>query len=104
VAPGEYGTGPLAVDELGAPVVAASFTGSATVAGTSMTSAGGTDLVLQTFDSKGNPLSQWQWGGADDDYVGGLGVDTMGNAVMVGARRQLDITSIKSLFFVKMVR
>lgn len=69
-----------------------------------MTSKGGTDVVLQTFDARGNPVSQWQWGGADDDFVGRLGVDTLGNAVMTGARWQINKSNVKSLFFVKMAR
>ena len=75
----------LAIDKDGNQILAGSFTGRVTVAGTQLTSQGGRDIFVVKTDKAGAALfAPKQFGGKDDDFATGLVVDKDGNILVAG--------------------
>jgi tetratricopeptide (TPR) repeat protein len=81
--PDDEGRG-VAVDGSGNAYVAGQFGGTITVAGTSLTSAGGTDILLVKYNSSLAPVWAKAVGSAGDDNSFGLVVDGTGAAYLLG--------------------
>ena len=75
----------LAIDKDGNQILAGSFTGRVTVAGTQLTSQGGRDIFVVKTDKAGTALfAPKQFGGKDDDFATGLTTDKDGNILVAG--------------------
>jgi hypothetical protein len=74
----------VGIDGGGNLVLAASFDGTATIAGQSLTSAGASDIALARYNSSG--VSQWarRYGGSYTDLVNGLAVNAAGDIAITG--------------------
>jgi hypothetical protein len=75
----------VAVDAAGDAVVAGTFTGTLELGARTLESAGGTDAYVAKLDSSGNVLYGLALGGAEDDGVAGLAVDSQGSAIVSGS-------------------
>lgn len=75
----------MTFDSTGPLYLTGSFTGTATFGGTTLTSAGGTDIYVARF----TPAVGWHWavraGGPADDAGTGLATDSLGNVYLTGA-------------------
>ena len=69
----------IAADESGNAYVSGQFSGTAAVAGTSLTSAGGNDGYVAKFGPNGAGLWARRLGGTVNDWAHGVGVDGSGN-------------------------
>jgi hypothetical protein len=97
--------GLLVVDSSGNPLILDLFRGTiAFGSAPTLTSAGGNDLVYQTFDATGHLRSTGAWGGSDDDDYGGVGVDPAGNILIAGNTTPLTGATTSRVFFVKLAR
>ena len=72
-------------------------------------SAGGLDIGFQAFDARGQVVSQGSWGGPEDDYFSGVGVDPAGDIFLAGYTEPVsqDYTPgdfVERVFFVKLAR
>jgi len=75
----------LAIDKDGNQILAGSFTGRVTVAGTHLASQGGRDIFVVKTDKAGVALfAPQQFGGKDDDVATAVVVDNAGNIVLAG--------------------
>lgn len=81
--PDDEGRG-VAVDGSGNVYVAGQFGGTITLAGTSLTSAGGTDVLLVKYNSSLVPVWAKAVGSAGDDNSFGLVLDASGAAYLLG--------------------
>ncbi len=82
----DYGRA-LATDPSGSIVVAGQFLGSLDIAGRTLTSAGGSDIVVAKYASDGRAIWAEQAGGSQYDRGSGVAVDASGNAYVTGAFR-----------------
>jgi hypothetical protein len=95
--------GLLVVDSSGNPLILDLFRGTiAFGSAPALTSAGGNDLVYQTFDATGHLRSTGAWGGPEDDDYGGIGVDPAGNLLVAGNTTPLTGATTSRVFFVKL--
>ncbi|MET3542304.1 Tfp pilus assembly major pilin PilA, partial [Pontibacter aydingkolensis] len=78
-----YGRG-IAVDGQGNAYVTGEFYGTATFEGTTLTSAGGTDVFVAKYNASGTVVWAKQAGGTSSDYGRGIAVDGQGNAYVTG--------------------
>lgn len=74
----------VATSETGDVVVSGSFTGTLTLDGTVLTSAGGSDVFIARLDADGNVQRAVALGGSGDETVASLSVDHAGRAVVSG--------------------
>ena len=74
----------VATDALGNAYVAGSFSGSVSLGGTSLTSAGGLDIFVWKLDPAGKSIWVKQAGFVFDDICNGVGVDPAGNVLIAG--------------------
>jgi hypothetical protein len=99
----------LVIDANGDPVLGGELLGTV-VSGAAppLTAVGGhQDVDYQAFDGQGHLRSQGTWGGPDDDYLGGIGVDPAGDILIAGYTSPLassSTTSTERFFFVKLAR
>ncbi|HTQ04134.1 MAG TPA: hypothetical protein VMI54_09760 [Polyangiaceae bacterium] len=75
----------VAVSDTGDVVVSGSFTGTLTLDGTVLTSAGGSDVFVARLDANGNVVRAVALGGSGDETVTSLVVDHAGRAVVSGS-------------------
>jgi hypothetical protein len=77
--------GALAVDRDGNQILTGSFAGRLEIAGSTLQSAGGTDIYLAKINRAGAPVFPPQrFGGAGDDAATGVAVDDDGSIVLAG--------------------
>jgi hypothetical protein len=70
-----------------------------------LTSAGGSDVACQVFDPSGRLRSIGRWGGPDDEFPAGAGVDPTGNLLVVGTTTPAGSTNgAARVFLVKLAR
>ncbi len=74
----------VATSETGDVVVSGSFTGTLTLDGTVLSSAGGSDVFVARLDPEGDVLRAVALGGSDDETVTSLVVDHAGRAIVSG--------------------
>jgi hypothetical protein len=74
----------LGVDGLGNLMLAASFEGTASMGGQSLTSAGATDIALVKYDSSGPALWVRRFGGSNTDMVNGMAGNAAGEIAITG--------------------
>ncbi len=74
----------VAVDGSGNAVVSGSFSGTAIFGGTTLTSAGDTDMFVAKYDAAGTFLWARSAGGLNGETGHGIGVDKSGNVVVTG--------------------
>jgi RHS repeat-associated protein len=85
----------VATDSYGNNYYTGFFTGSATIAGTSLTATGGStdqDIFVAKFDNKGNGLWAVKAGGTGNDVGRGIGVDQNFNVYVTGYYYSSSIT------------
>lgn len=73
------------VDLAGNVVVTGDFAGTVDFGGGALTSAGGNDVFLASFDAAGNHLWSQRFGDAGAQASGGVAVDSVGNVVITGS-------------------
>lgn len=69
----------LALDAIGNAAVVGNFTGTTSFGGAPLTSAGGTDMFVATFDAAGNPLTSHRFGDGADQDVAAVAWDAKSN-------------------------
>jgi hypothetical protein len=89
----------LTVGPSGRPYAAGTFKGTIRAAPGSLTSYGGQDLHIEAFDGAGHLVAQRRWGAADDELVGGLGVDASGRVFVAGSTVPLSSPASTSRVF-----
>ncbi|MEY2409442.1 MAG: large repetitive protein, partial [Verrucomicrobiota bacterium] len=77
--------GRIASDAAGNSVVLGAFTGSASLGGTTLASAGGPDVFIAKFSASGTPLWTRRFGGPGIEQGTGLSLDPAGNALVTGS-------------------
>ena len=92
---GSEGAGGLALDAAGNAYLSGTFTGSVTLGGTTLTSAGAQDVVVAKVDPAGAVVWALRVGGTGFDFAGDVTLDAAGNVYASGAfRRDADFGSI----------
>lgn len=81
---GDFSPHDLAIDTSGTTMVAGALSGSVSLGGSTVTSAGGTDALLIFFDYSGNYEGHVLVGGAGDDAFTGVDMDGAGGHVVAG--------------------
>jgi hypothetical protein len=76
--------GAIAVDPNGAIAIAAAFTGSVSLGGPTLTSAGGSDVYVARYKSGWRHVFSKKLGGAGDESVREVAVDSAGNILVTG--------------------
>ena len=74
----------LAVDAAGNSCVIGSFTGTTTISGNNLNSAGGSDVFVARFNRAGALLWARSAGGTADDFGTGIAIDNFGNIHITG--------------------
>lgn len=77
----------VAYGKAGAPMFAATFTGTLDVGGGPIASAGGTDGLMSHVDGAGKPTDPRRFGGTDDDAASAICGDDIDNVILAGRYR-----------------